>query len=51
MDVVKEPLCASIQQFFIAGELSSSQKQTIIKLIEKKDRDKSLLNTGDLSHF
>ena len=39
-DVVKEPLCASIQQSFIGGELSTSQKQTIIKLIEKKDRDK-----------
>ena len=53
-DVVKEPLCASIQQSFIAGELSTFQKQAIIKLIEKKDRGKrfiknwrpiSLLNT------
>ena len=26
-DVVKEPLCASIQQSLIAGELSTSQKQ------------------------
>ena len=32
-DVVKEPLCASIQQSFIVGELSTSQKQAIIKLI------------------
>ena len=39
-DAVKELLCASIQQSFIAGELSTSQKQAIIKLIEKKDRDK-----------
>ena len=39
-DVVKKPLCASIQQSFIAGQLSTSQKQAIIKLIEKKDRDK-----------
>ena len=37
---VKEPLGASIQQSFLAGELSTSQKQAIIKLIEKKDRDK-----------
>ena len=47
-DVVKEPICASIQQSFIAGEISISQKQAIIKLIEKKDRDKRF---GDLSHF
>ena len=36
-NVVKEPLCASIQQSFIAGELSTSQKQAITRLIEKKD--------------
>ena len=42
-DVVKEPLCASIQQSFIAGKLSTSQKQAIIKLIEKKDRDKRFI--------
>ena len=49
--VVKERLCASIQQSFIVGELSSSQKQAIIKLIEKKIEIKGLLKTGDLSHF
>ena len=32
-DVVKEPLCASIQQSFIVSELITSQKQAIIKLI------------------
>ena len=37
-DVVKEPLCASILESFIAGEFSTSQKQAIIKSIEKKDR-------------
>ena len=42
-DAVKEPLCASIHQSFIAGELSTSQKQSIIKLIEKKDRDKRFI--------
>ena len=42
-DVVKEPLCAFIQESFIAGELSTSQKQAIIKLIEKKDRDKRFI--------
>ena len=39
-DAVKEPLCTSIQKSFIAGELITSQKRAIIKLIEKKDRDK-----------
>ena len=39
-DVVKEPLCVSIQQSFIVGKLSTSQKQAIIKSIEQKDRDK-----------
>ena len=42
-DIVKEPLCASIQQSFIVGKLSISQKQVIIKLIEKKDRDKRFI--------
>ena len=42
-DVVKEPLCASIQQCFIVGELSTSQKQAIIKLVENKDRDKRFI--------
>ena len=42
-DAVKELLCASIQQSFIAGELSTSQKQAIIKLIEKKHRDKRFI--------
>ena len=42
-DAVKEPLCASIEQFLIAGELSTSQKQAIIKLVEKKDRDKRFI--------
>ena len=42
-DAVIEPLCASIQQSFRAGELTTSQKQTTIKLIEKKDRDKKFI--------
>ena len=50
-DVVKEPLCASIQQSFIVRELSTSQKQAIIKLIKKKIAMKGLLKIGDLSHF
>ena len=42
-DVVKEPLCASIQQSFIVGELRTSEKQAFIKSIEKKDRDKKFI--------
>ena len=44
---LKKPLCASITKAFHRGELSHSQKQAVIKLIEKKDRDKNLLKTGD----
>ena len=50
-DVVKEPLCASIQQSFKVGELSTSQNQAFIKLIDKKIEIKGLLKTGNLSHF
>ena len=42
-DAVKEPLCASIHQSFTAAELSTSQKQAITKLTEKKDRDKRFI--------
>ena len=34
---LKKPLCASITKVFHRGELSHSQKQAVIKLIEKKD--------------
>ena len=48
------PLLASIHQAFLNQELSASQKQAVIKMLEKKDKDKrfiknwspiSLLNT------
>ena len=42
-EVIKEPFFASIQQAFIVDELSTSQNQAIIKLIEKKDRDKRFI--------
>ena len=48
-DVVKEPLCASIQQLFVAGKVSTSQKQAIIKLIARKDRDKRFIKNWRLS--
>ena len=54
-DEIKKPFLASIHKAFLNQELSTSQKQTVIKLLEKKVRDKrfiknwrpiSLLNTG-----
>ena len=36
-------VCASITKVFHRGELSHYQKQTVIKLIEKKDRGKKLI--------
>ena len=50
-DVVEEPLCVSIQQFFIEGGLSTSEKEAITKLVEKKIEIKGLLKTDHLSHF
>ena len=41
--VIEEPSFASIQQSFIVGELSISQKQAVIKLIEEKDGDKRFI--------
>ena len=38
-DFLKESLCDLIKFDFLVVELSASQKQTIIKLIEKKDKD------------
>ena len=43
LEVVKEAFFASIHQSFIVGESSTSQKQALIKLIEKKDRDKRFI--------
>ena len=40
---LKKPLDASITKAFHRGELSHSQKQAVIKLIEKKDRDKKFI--------
>ena len=42
-DKVKVPLFESICHAKINGELSTSQRQAIIRLIEKKDKDKTLL--------
>ena len=42
-DDVKFPLLASINDAFIKEQLSTSQKHVVIKLIEKKDRDKRFI--------
>ena len=38
-DDIKNSLSDSIKKSFVSDELSISQKQVVIKLIEKKDRD------------
>ena len=42
-------LVESLNHSFSVGELSPSQRQVVITLIEKKDRDKRLVKIGDLS--
>ena len=53
-DELKIPFIVSLRKSFLKEELSNSQKQVVIRLIEKKDKDKryiqnwrplSLLNT------
>ena len=34
------PFIASLRKTFLIEELSNSQKQAVIRLIEKKDKDK-----------
>ena len=40
---VKKPLCNSITESYQNGELRTLQKQVVIKLIEKKNKDKKLI--------
>ena len=40
---LETPLLLSVNKVFKVGELSTSQKQAVIKLIEKKDKDKWLV--------
>ena len=47
---LKTPLLLSVHKAFKVGELSTSQKQAVIELIEKKDKDKRLIkNWGPIS--
>ena len=45
------PIVIIIKKNFLSGGLSISQKQAVIKLIEKKGRDKRLANIFTLSTF
>ena len=47
-DHVKVLLLLSFKMAFLKKELSTSQKQTVIKLIEKKDHGKRFIKIGDL---
>ena len=50
-DDLKTPLPLSVNKAFKVGELSTSQKQAVIKLIEKKTKISDLLKIGDLFLF
>ena len=39
-DEIKKPLLASFYKPFLNQELSSSQKQALIKILDRKDKDK-----------
>ena len=41
---VKGPLISSLKSSFQHDQLSTSQRQAVIKLIEKKDRDKRFIS-------
>ena len=42
-DDLKIPFIASLRKWFLNEDLSKSQKQAVIKLIEEKDKDKRYL--------
>ena len=45
---IKISSCNSITKSYQNGELSTSQRQAVIKLIEKRTRTRNYLKTGDL---
>ena len=46
-DEIKKSFLASIHKAFLNQELSSSQKQAVIKMLEKKTKTRDSLRTGD----
>ena len=49
-DEIKNPFLASIDRAFLNQELSSSQKQAVIKMLEKKTMTKDTRKTGGRYH-
>ena len=47
-DEVKAPLLLPIEKAYLVKELSTSQKQAVIKLIDEKSVAKGIFKTGDL---
>ena len=45
---VKAPFLLAIEKAYLVKQLNTSQKQTVIKLIEKKDAAKGIFKTGYL---
>ena len=48
---VKAPLLLVSEKAYLINQLSASQKQAVIKLIEKKDVTKGIFKTGNLFPF
>ena len=45
-DEIKKPFFVSIHKVFLHQELSTSQKQALIKILEKRDKDKRIVKKG-----
>ena len=50
-DLINDLLMSSINYSWEVGELSTSQKQAVITLIEKKGKDKHYIQIEDLYHY
>ena len=50
LDEVKKPFLASIHKAFLNQELSISQKQAVIKMLQKRTKIKDSLRTGGRYH-
>ena len=49
-DEIKKPFLVSIHKAFLNQELSTSQKQAVIKMLEKKTEIRDSLKTGGWYH-
>ena len=48
LNEVKAPLILTIKKAYLVKQLRTSQKQAVIKLMEKKDATKGIFKIGDL---